>query len=111
MKKYLIIITLLVSSTMMLSCTKSKNTASTSSQLATSSDTITVNNQTCAMTGSPLRTEDMGKWTSTVEYNGQNRKHAGKKFVFNQCCAMCKKNFHKKWQNHQDDILKEHGVN
>jgi len=66
-------------------------------------DTVHVNNEYCAVSGTKLKKEDMGRWTSTVIYQG-------KKLVFNQCCEMCIGQFPSLWENHTDEILQKHGL-
>lgn len=73
-------------------------------------DTIMVHNKSCAESGSALKEEDLGKWTSEVAYTGTNPKFQGKKFIFNQCCDQCNKTFQERWPAQQDDILKQYGI-
>ncbi|QQR89798.1 MAG: hypothetical protein IPJ88_16725 [Myxococcales bacterium] len=73
-------------------------------------DVVHVNNETCAMSGSPLDKKDLGKFQSRVTYDGPVAEYQGKTLVFNQCCEMCIKNFPEKWAKERDDIMRTHGL-
>ncbi len=74
-------------------------------------DTVIVNNQICAVSGSSMKKEDLEKWTNIVIYNGNNKKFNGKKLVFNQCCEGCVQKFPPMWQEKSEEIVKFHGLN
>jgi len=73
-------------------------------------NTVQVNNAYCAVSHSYIKPEDRGTWKSTVVYEGQNQKFQGKTFVFNQCCAMCIKQFDALWKEDPDKYLSAHGI-
>lgn len=73
-------------------------------------DTILVNNQYCAVSHSKMGKEDLGKWTNTVEYKGDNPQFKDKKLVFNQCCDGCLQRFPQMWGAEQEQIMKFHGL-
>ncbi|MBI2608425.1 MAG: hypothetical protein HYW47_02370 [Deltaproteobacteria bacterium] len=73
-------------------------------------ETVSVNNQYCAVSHSKMEKEDLGKWTNTVEYKGDNPQFKGKKLVFNQCCGGCIQRFPQMWSDEQDQIMQFHGL-
>ena len=101
---------LAISFLMIPGCKKKIESLSPHSHPVVQGDTVKVNNQICAVSGSMIREEDMGKFENQVEYTGENKKFKGRKFVFNQCCEMCIKQFPNMWNENQDQILMQHGL-
>ncbi len=127
MKNYLIV-SLLILSLGLVSCTRSKPSENQSLQSSPVSqplllgiqgekvtptlegNLIKVNNKLCAVSRGPMDEKSLGSFKGQVAYEGNDSRYKGKTFEFNYCCGMCQNMFPSQFKKDPDSILRFHGL-